>query len=184
MRERIIIICIFTMALCILVSCGNNSNPMNYKESAEKHLKIYYPLLTAELIDEKEGGANHIFLFTTKDGNEISFEVKCWKGRKSSPWGYVPFTSKIHCSDDFLERINDYVVSDYIDVDVSGQSYDQIVQLLKTIYNKVCEMYVSYGVDEYTHPYLSVPLLSNGREYIVKYDNIDEDFVLPDGMGQ
>jgi hypothetical protein len=120
------------------------------------------------------------YVVCTEDENAITFEVRCWLGGCSTPWGSIAFIPQIHYSDNLAENLTASVFDDGTVIEWDGGSLDEVVLDMKEPYEKVENLYAKYDI-LWVKPSLKYEIRYNNQTVTVEYTG-QADSILKDTL--
>ena len=123
-----------------------------------------------ELLDIKKKSNRYVFFFRTNDNNSIPFEVKGWIGGAYTPWGTLPYIPERHFVSNFPKQITQKFVDDSIIIDMTDQTMEEVVFMLKSMAEEVQSYYNLYDI-KWEQPKIDVNIKHNGKTERVVYPN-------------
>lgn len=114
----------------------------DWEVEARKYLSNRYDFDVNILSSKKDGGCT-IINCCTKDSNSINFQVSCWWGGLSTPWGDILIIPERKFKDNFTDSINNFVMNGGV---IEGASIDEIVFQIRNNYSELKNVYVYYNL--------------------------------------
>lgn len=172
---RLFIISIALFAIIIAVT-GCGSSKYDWDNDVRQHLSKYN--CDFELIDSSYDSDSNIttYSYKTNDERSIAFEITCFYGDANSPFGFsVPVTVR-KITDNFPEKICDFVSENYGSYDIAGKTIDEISSYILDTIDYSDALLKSYGIETFNSS-ISFQLSDGENVYSLKYGNHSESIL-------
>ena len=160
------------IVVCLsLVGCKGRS--YDWDTAVQKYVSAFNCKLVWLESYEDPSSDSIIYRFQTDDDLQIIFEVRCFWGYTSTPFGVAIPIKKAKIVDNFEEQICAYVSKTKGEFHIEDKSVEDIsAYVLDTIQG--CEtLFQEYGIEN-GRPKISFTLIKADKSYAFKYENTNE----------
>lgn len=161
----------------LIIVCLSLSACKNHSYDWDTSVQEYVSAFNCELVrldSYKDSSSDSIiYRFQTDDNLQITFDVRCFWGYTSTPFGVAIPIKKAKIVDNFEEQIYAYVSKTKGEFHIEDKSVEDIsAYVLDTI--RGCEtLFREYGIEN-GRPEISFTLIRADKTYTFKYGNTNE----------
>lgn len=168
-----IIFLILLLVLIIFLATVVYKNTYNWDSDVQAYLDNF-SVETKFIESYKDKSSNSIiYKYQTNDDLQIPFEVKCFWGDMSTPFGFdLPICTKI-INDNLGQQVDNYISENKGTYNIENKSIEEISRYILEVIEDSKEILYQYGL-EYIVPRISFTLVSDEETYDFEYANTNE----------
>lgn len=175
-KSKKIILLILLLVLISFLVRVIYKNTYNWDSDVQSYLNRY-SIRTQFIESYKDPTSNSIiYKYQTYDDLQVSFEVKCYWGNLTTPFGFnLPISTK-KINDNLGQQVCTYISENKGTYNIENKSIDEISTYILEVVKDTEEILYQYGL-EYIVPSISFILVNDEEIYEFDCSNINESIL-------